>query len=258
MSAAEAYVRASLLRQLEIYPSESGAPVSVDAPVVIDLTGRTTIASSGSLGNDLIVDVSHAPSPQGIFRTAEALVGRTTRAKTFYGTLTREYEVRNESPYFGFGRVSGSPFEELHTSRIEAAHNWLVRAHKLHIARAHTEILERLTNLLNEVAESSEADVPTRQSLDSAVEFFSGRADLTDPMLSVTPSGNVWAEWVSAGNRRAALEFLGNGSVNLVAIFPDLQRRWRKDSIAANLSKSAVSDQIDQNTELHWMIAGRG
>jgi hypothetical protein len=246
------------LRQLEISRPESHNTATLDVPLITDLSKQVTFPSSGSLDSRVFIDAAiHSPA-QDVIRAAESLLARTGKAYLLQGTTTRDYETRLDAMQGMYGRVVRSTFDEVYASRLNAANSWLSRARATHQPRARREILDRLDDLLAETAQTGDEDVPTRQSLDSAAEFFSSRSDLSQPMLSVTPNGNVWAEWAGANGRRVALEFLGNGSVNLAAIFPDSERMWRKDSFAANLSKAAASAQIRNNAELHWLVEQRG
>src|SRR5690606_31122182 len=109
----------------------------------------------------------------------------------------------------------------------------------------------RLLQLLDIAGdEYPETEIPGLQMLTSVLGFFRGRRDILPPLLTLTSTGNVWAQWTGSQNRMAALEFKRDGSVNLAAFFPDSDEPLRQASIASNMSWKAASREIRNNANL--------
>lgn len=187
-----------------------------------------------------VVDASNEPKgwrcTSAIGEDPFVASGLTLQACGIYRTL----------PATGFH----NPFQDVVETKVHAA-KITMQKHAGSKVRAH--LVRRLLELVDMAAdEYPETDIPNQQTLDSVLSLFSMRRDVRDPMLGLTAAGSIWAEWRD-GTQSAAIEFLRNGSVNLVAFVPDPEEPLRPASIAANLSWRSAARELRANPALAWI-----
>lgn len=118
--------------------------------------------------------------------------------------------------------------------------------------------LDSLVDLAKE--EYPATEIPDVASLASAIGFFSTVEGLSKPLLGLTSSGNVWAEWFKRRDRqdRVALEFRKNGSITLAATFRDPTEPLRRSSVVhGNLSAKVAADRLRADITLSWVMTAR-
>ena len=123
--------------------------------------------------------------------------------------------------------------------------------------KVNTSIAVRIAELIEAAsAEYPDIEIPTDEALLSALHFFQsfGRRRIRPASIGLAPKGGIWAEWSDAG-RRAAVEFKGDGSVNLAAIQPDADQPLRRSTFTTNCSWKAASREIGRGGRLGWLLA---
>jgi hypothetical protein len=145
-----------------------------------------------------------------------------------------------------------SPFDELREDRVRLAKDVLRHATRERFAIP--TIVQKLDALIDDAQEEfPETQIPSAQSIVSTLAFFMDHRNLQIAALSLTPSGNPWAEWHGDAERSAAIEFLPNGSIGLAAMFPDADEPWRRTSIAGNFGRREAGSLLHQFGSLHWI-----
>lgn len=245
MSAAEAPVRMELLRKIQMGSTSVNTPSSGGVTVWYP----TDTQRAGSLSFSAGVRIE--PTAQVAYAEIKPLVHSTFGPLRFpqrHPGWTNESLQPKRIPV-------GSPFDELRSAKLLAA-QMAIADFTRQLQGIWPQLVARLTTIVEATAEEyPESDIPTPQTIRSCLQFFAARPDLRGPALTATPSGNIWAEWRGAEGRRAALEFLRNGSLNLIALYPDEQEPWRMASFAANVSRRDAAEQIQPQTRFAWLLA---
>lgn len=139
-------------------------------------------------------------------------------------------------------------FEQVLATKIEEARA-LLRA------KPRTPINARLMALIEEArGDYPLVEIPSVQSLGAAERFFTAHVGLRAPSLSLTSSGNVWAQW-NHDNRVAAIEFLRNGTANIASRYPAPDEQWRRLSLASNSTIPLLGQWISEGGLLGWVRA---
>lgn len=147
--------------------------------------------------------------------------------------------------------INVSPFDELLSTRLAAVQHSL---HFLDRRSLDKAIGDQLLSLFNEAQEEyPETSIPSPQTMISALTFFSKNRALRPPTLSLTPAGNVWAEWRRGRTHTAAFQFLRNGSINLAAIFSHPVETWREISVAGNFTDLQIAQLTGPSGLLSWL-----
>ena len=84
---------------------------------------------------------------------------------------------------------------------------------------------EYIVNRIEYLAEPEDDDdvLPTLASVGRLIQFLAINKHVANPTLSITPSGNIYAQWRVHATRKFSVEFLPNGSIYYVLFTPSQQ-----------------------------------
>jgi hypothetical protein len=161
--------------------------------------------------------------------------------------------VRDAVPNETEDAVSGSAFERLllieERSRAElrdaianVTHPWAAR-------------LARRLDALFEATRESYPDEPlvSVASLRGFLRFLELEPRLRYPDITISPQGNLWAEWRAGRERHLAIEFLPAGEAKFAIFAPDPMQPMRIARIAGRLSLPAVFWALEPYQVQEWV-----
>jgi hypothetical protein len=161
--------------------------------------------------------------------------------------------IQSSSSVVQFARYAKqlSPFDELLESKLGNARRAIQRLRSDGVPAA---ILEKLNGLIDAAEEEyPTADIPGEQSLASAAAFLRQHEHMCTPIYSLTPAGNVWLQWRADGGRVTAMQFLANGTANIVGSYPDPAEPWRRGSAALNSSVKTAGALLAASP-MRWIL----
>lgn len=247
MSAPDFVVREQVLRQIQRGAQENVTSVNSGSSSglgAIDISANVAFESPSSYSFD--TPFGGRGAPHRLFDRYKDLVRQlpTLRIDLTIDDASIDWAVA--------GLRESSPFDELFVTRIDEAEYTL--ASESSRQNLIPNLVVRLEDLIAAAKEEyPETKIPTPQSISSALTFFASNPQLREPTLSLTPGGNVWAEWRIGANRSAAIEFLRNGSLIIAAIYPDPVETWRRTSLAGNFSFRDVRTLMRRGGVLAWI-----
>ncbi len=132
-------------------------------------------------------------------------------------TWTANISSPGDAPIF-------SPFQTIDERRSEAEKvseliGLIRRSDEFPFARRLARRLESLVHIAQE-EEPDQSEISS-ESLQMFFRFLRRHAELSEPGVVLTPSGNIRVQWRAAPNELCVVEFLRDGRVNFVVFAPD-------------------------------------
>jgi hypothetical protein len=118
------------------------------------------------------------------------------------------------------------------------------------LVNSQLEFKSRLAQRLAHLAECFADDYDGQDISDRAVllliEFLIEGQNFRYPDLTVTPGGNIYAEWRGPGDRSLSIEFTDSGEVHYVIFGPNPKHPQLTDRMSGNTTADALPDVVSR------------
>ena len=110
-------------------------------------------------------------------------------------------------------------------------------------------LFDRLTRLQALAAEDDEENPLSDESLRHFGRFLDSWPDCPKPLLSLTPSGDVYATWVLGEGRKVSAHFYSSGVVRLTMMLRNPARRAAPDVLSFRTTADVAATYIQRNAQ---------
>lgn len=122
-----------------------------------------------------------------------------------------------------------------------------------------TEIGERISNLIRLEADFDQDEVPLRlESLKGFADFVRHEKGVAPPAtITLSPDGNLSAEWHYGSNRHLAIKFLDESWTMFASIAPARSQPSRTKRLYGRVPSDEVVDSLSSISVRSWKYYGR-
>jgi hypothetical protein len=196
-----------------------------------------------------------APMQQATTRSSEQSKPANTISKTgrrFSVVIVTSISAETDIGADASPTESQSPFEELDALRMNGLQHRIDQIRLSSTLSYRDRFVARIKALLNAYAEENEGRAFSSDSLRALVNFLEENSGFNYPDLTLTPSGNMYAQWKSGKNKLLSIHFLPTSDTRFVIFKPNPKHKDRIIRISGSTTVDALLETIAPHGVMEW------